>query len=158
MYLFCITDQYSHPFNNLWCCHTLCWCTLLPWYWRTVVHVDHCAKLLSQKHTLVLIYTIVISAHTDDELMTSSSVKTSLLSNLVWLLTPVDRNSNPKIESHYWSTPRSWFCTVPYDNSALHLYFYKKLTYSHTFNVCTLEAHQITDSTYVLRLVITRAV
>ena len=35
--------------------------------------------------------------------------------------------------------------------------FYKWLTYSYTFNVCTLETQQITDSTYVLRLVITYA-
>ena len=20
----CVPDQYSHPFNNIWCCHTLC--------------------------------------------------------------------------------------------------------------------------------------
>ena len=37
--------------------------------------------------------------HTDDELTTSSNVKTSLLSNLAWPLTPGDQNSSLNSES-----------------------------------------------------------
>ena len=93
-------------FNNLQCCHTEC-CTL-PWYWWTVIHVNQsigthlllqkhmdCAKLLPQNGRLVTTSSnIILAVH-----KLWAHIKSLLLINLEWPLTPDNQNSSLTMES-----------------------------------------------------------